>query len=170
MWHNLSVSGSFAPEVVKVLAWYSSSATRQICFNGLDHDFRIHSFRLTWPYQIVEVFVTQAKFLEPSVIVINNNFAFRTTNVFIRPSELWPSSKSQSQIRTRCMFICVAFKSYMGLSNDQLVNAPTITIQTATVATYYPSNYFGHVIYVLQTSTYKNITEYFCWLTVLVSS
>ena len=29
------------------LTWYSPSATHQICFYGLEHSLRIHSFRLT---------------------------------------------------------------------------------------------------------------------------
>ena len=47
------------------LAWYSPSATHWICLYSTGHGLRIHDFRPTWSYLIVEVFVTLVKFLEP---------------------------------------------------------------------------------------------------------
>ena len=41
----------------------------------------------------------------------------------------------------------------------QRVNAPTTTILLNIAGTYYSLNYFDHVIYVLQTNTYKNIAK-----------
>ena len=66
------------------LPWYSSSITCWICLHGLEHGLGIHGFCPTWLCQIVEVFESWAKFLEPSgyCIVINCTFTFCTTNVF----------------------------------------------------------------------------------------
>ena len=43
---------------------------------------RIHGFRPTWPYLIIEFLATWAKILESSGIVINCAFIFLSTNVF----------------------------------------------------------------------------------------
>ena len=69
--HNLATLVAFA-KVMKVtnhtrlwnakLTWYFLSATYWICPYDSEND---HSFRPTWPCQIVKVHATQAKFLEP---------------------------------------------------------------------------------------------------------
>ena len=85
------------------LAWYSLSATRRVGPNDLELDFGIHTFRPSWPHLIVEVLVTRAKYLQP--IVINYAFTFRTANILVASTALWPSSNSLN-----CTFISVAFK------------------------------------------------------------
>ena len=92
------------------LAWYSPSATRQICLHGLEHSHRIHGFRLTWFCLFVEVLIKRANFLERFGYrsVTNWTIAFRTTNVFCH---LQPSSNSlgiSSRIRQRRTFIYTA--------------------------------------------------------------
>ena len=65
-------------------AWYSPSATHQICLYGLEHGLGIHTFKPIWLCLSVKVLATWAKFLESSgyCIVINCPFTFCTTNGF----------------------------------------------------------------------------------------
>ena len=65
-------------------AWYSMGATHQIYLSVLERDLEINSFRHTWPYLIIEIFVSRTKILKPSCFrtVINRTFNFHTKNVF----------------------------------------------------------------------------------------
>ena len=57
---NSTALDTFSPDVMKIanhtrlwdaeLAWYSQSATHQICLNGLKHGFGIQGFRFIWTY------------------------------------------------------------------------------------------------------------------------
>ena len=58
------------------LAWYSPSATHQICLYGWEHNLWIHGFRVTWPCLIIEVLATLSKFLELSVYCTTINLCF----------------------------------------------------------------------------------------------
>ena len=90
--HNLTFPDVFA-KIMKVknhiglsdtdLAWYSLSATHQICLSSMEYWFRIDGFRTNWCCLIVEVLATQPKFLEWSgyCTVINCVFTFHATNV-----------------------------------------------------------------------------------------
>ena len=66
------------------LTWLSPSAINWVCLCGSEHSFWIYGFRPTWPYLIIKVFATLAKFLESSdySIVINCAFSFCTATVF----------------------------------------------------------------------------------------
>ena len=44
--------------------WYSPSDTPRICFYGLEHELGFYDFKATRSYLIIELFATQAKFLE----------------------------------------------------------------------------------------------------------
>ena len=55
----------------------------------------------------------------------------------------------------------MVFKSLMEWSNAQWVSALITMILPTTVGTYHGLNYFSHVIYTLQTSTYHNIVKLF---------
>ena len=74
---------------VAELAWYSLHVTCQIYFNGLMYDIEIYSSRPTWACLILEVLVTQAKFLQTSwsLYCVSNIFTFCTRM-------LWSSSNS----------------------------------------------------------------------------
>ena len=65
------------------LAWYSLSATRQICLYGLEQGLGIHGFKLTWSCLVVEVLSIQVKFLRLFAYCteINCTFTFCTTNI-----------------------------------------------------------------------------------------
>ena len=59
-----------------------------------------------------------------------------------------------------CPFICEALKSRMEWSNVQHASALTTTILLTTAGTFHGLNYFGHVVYALQTTTYyQNIAK-----------
>ena len=147
---NLTVVDDFA-NVLKVinhsrlwdakLAWYSPIATWWIYLYDLEHSQGNHVFRLTWPYLIVIVLATRAKFFEPSGYwtEINCTFTFCTTNIFgcfhciITQFEL---IKLSFQIRLHSTFILEVFKSHMELNNAQHVSVLTSTILQTTVSTF----------------------------------
>ena len=62
-------------------------------------------------------------------------------------------------IRLSCTFICMTFKSYIKWSNAQHVNTPTTMTLPTTVGTFHSFDWFIHVIYVPQASTYQNIVK-----------
>ena len=128
-------------EVVKVtnptrlwdanIAWYSPSVNCQICLYGLKHIFRIHIFKPIWLYLIAEVCSTQVKCLQTSGYwtVFNCSFTFCMTNVIGCFYSIMVQIHSvSSQIRLHCMFICIAFKSYMEWRNAHHVRALTTII------------------------------------------
>ena len=108
------------------LAWYSPSVT--LCS-------REQPRNLTWSCQIVEVFATRTKFLEPSgyCIVINCAFTFSRTKC------LWLLPQRYSQFWTR---------------DAHHVSAPSITILPITEGILHSLNCFGHMIYTSKTNTY----------------
>ena len=61
-------------------------------------------------------------------------------------------------LRTRT-FIYAGFTSHRKWSNAQCVSTPTTTIIPATTGTNYCLDFFGHVIYPLQSNTYQNIPK-----------
>ena len=63
---------------------------------------------------------------------------------------LWPKVRS----RWCCTFVCVAFTWHTEWSNTQRVSAPTTTLLATTVATFHSLNWFDHLIYASQISTY----------------
>ena len=119
---NLAAPYTFARLWNAKHTWCSPCSTLWICFYGLEHSLKIHSFRPTSPCLIIEVLATWVKFLERSAycIVINCTFTFHTTNVFgsfcnIR-IQLWLNS----QTKLCCTSICAALKSHTEWSNAQL--------------------------------------------------
>ena len=66
------------------LAWHSQRATWWVCFFGLVHGLRIHSFRPIRHCLIIKALANQVEFLLPlgCCTVINYAFTFCTTNVF----------------------------------------------------------------------------------------
>ena len=94
--------------------------------------------------------------------VINCTFTFFITNVFGYFSGImahfW-TRKVCFHIRLHWMFIYVTFKSYMEWSNTHHASTPITTILSTTVSTYHGLNYFGHMVYAPQTSTYQNIAK-----------
>ena len=71
-------------EVVKVTKMLSLPYSHQVLFTGFASKTWSHGFKPTWPFLIVEVFVTRAKFLEPSgyYAMINCTFIFRAAIIF----------------------------------------------------------------------------------------
>ena len=90
---------------------------------------------------IVEILATQRKSLEPSdyCTAINCAFTFLISNVF------------------GC-FCSISFQVRLQLSSHtQRISAPTTTILPTIVGTLHGLNFFVHLIYIQQTSTYENI-------------
>ena len=113
--------------------------------------FRILSFKPTWPFLIVKIVATQAKFLKPSsyCTVINYASTFYATNVF----SCFHTHKALLFIRLYCIFICSTFKSCLEWTNAH-ISTPTATIIPTTMTISYGLNYFGNMIYISQTSMY----------------
>ena len=78
---------------------------------------------------------------------------------------LWLRSNSDnisSSSRQHCMFICVAFKSYMEWSNPQYVSTATTMILTTTAGTFHGLNRFSDTTHCKQ--AYTKILQNF-WFT-----
>ena len=120
------------------LAWYSLSATHQICRYGLKCSLKIHGFRPVCTYLIV------------NFSFYNCAFTFCTINI---SGCFW--------IRLCCMFICVAFKFHTEWRDThQHTNYHNTTRYSR-----YPHglNCFGHMMYAQQTSIYQNIACLIDW-------
>ena len=140
----------------------SLSDTLQVitCFYGLEHSPRIHGFRLTWPWLIVKVLVTQAKFLEPSGYntVINCAFTFHATNVFGCFHDIMAKFELVKYKFPNYIFICTAFKSHTW--SKAMHNMSAYQLASYDKNNSDCSNCFSHVIYMLQTKMYQNFAKF----------
>ena len=166
---GLKVDSNITGLWVTELTWYSQNATQWICL--LEHGIGIHTFRPTWPCLIVKVLATWVKFLQLSdyYTMINCTFTFCITNVFGCFCGVMVQFKLIKQMRLCCRFICAAFKSQMEWSNAQCVSAPPTTILPTIADTFSSLNYFSHIIYMLQSSTYQNIAKLLTHLCIIFS-
>ena len=162
--HNLSVLSAFVI-LDAVVAWDSPGATYQICLYGLEHSLGIHTFRPTWPYQIIKILQPEQNFFcyLLSVLWLTAFLPFAQQMFLVASVVLWSSLNSLSiwsQIRLCYIFICMAFKKHIEWSNAYHVSALTTTKLSTTAGAFHNLNYFGHIIYMLQTSTYQNIAKH----------
>ena len=116
------------------LAWYSLYATHRICLHGLKHSQGIHRFKPTW------LCLTDFRgSCNPSKISSTNWLLYcgqpclHNKYFWLLPQRLGPVQIHEHKFQGLDMFICAAFKSYMGWSNVQRVSVPT-TILLATTA------------------------------------
>ena len=118
---------------------------------GLEFSLGIHSFRLAW---LLRFLPPEQNFLNHLVTVLWSI----APSPFVQQMFLFAFSVLRLS-RLCCMFICAAFKLPMDWSNIQHVSASTTTILPTTVGTLHNLNFSSHMIYVLQTSIYQNITK-----------
>ena len=141
------------------LAWYSSSVTCCICLYGLNQNLGIHVFRPSWPYLIVEVLATRAKFIDLSSYCA---FTLHPKNDFACFWDLGLSLNSKtkgSQIGLLCKIIRVVLKARTEWINSQRVSGLTTLILPTSADTFHGLNWSGLVIYSRQTSLYRNIAK-----------
>ena len=119
------------------LAWYSLSATHQICLSGLKHSFIIHHFRPTWFCLIIKALALWAKFLEPYLVTV-----LRSTvpSSFAQQMFLFASAVYMAQFELikqipKLDYITHSFVrlSYNTEWSIACVSTPTTTILTTTV-------------------------------------
>ena len=126
------------------LAWYSLSATHRNYFHVLEYGLRIPC--PTWPCLIAKVLATP-----DYCTVINYDITVHTTNVFSCFHCSLNSKSISSQIRLRCMSICVSSKEIHSVSVHQIPIA---------MSTSCGFNCFSHMIYTLKTNMYyQNIAK-----------
>ena len=154
--HSSAALDTFT-EVVKVAnhtrLW---AATHLICL----HDFGSQPQEPYFydNYLIIKVFVTQAKFLEPS-----GNYC-DWLHLHLSHECFWLLPWCHEFLNKTTLIIHLCSFQITEWSNAQCVNAPTTMILPAIEGTSYRLNCFGHVIYMSQTKTYKNtmLNQKFC--------
>ena len=129
------------------LTRYSPSATRLICFHGLEHSLRTHGFRPTLFSQIIKVLAFRAKFLVTPdyCTMVNCTFTFCTSNVsgcFRGVMASFELVKHKfANVTVLHVHLC-GFQIIHVLSNAQGVSAPTYTILPTTASICHGMNWF----------------------------
>ena len=131
-------------------AWCSPKATLQIYFYGLEHSFRIHAYKPTWPCSPSKTASTISLLNcnQPRLYLSNNKILGGWFRKVIAQFKL---IKKIFRIKLRCTFICATFRSDT-YCNTLSVSAPTTTILPTTAATYHILNCLSLMIYAPQTN------------------